>query len=102
METRPEYSVQIIVNDRNIRKVYIDQHYKVNHSDSMSDEIILDLVQELHGKSFSIEAVRGSHQYFKAEPVYREDRPYRIILVLCIEDEFLGVINAFRVEDKRL
>lgn len=35
--------------------------------------------------------------YFTVEPVLREEKPYRLILLLCFSDDYLGVINAYRV-----
>jgi len=26
------------------------------------------------------------------------EKPYRVIMVLCVSDDFLGVVNAFRVD----
>ena len=97
---RPEYPLQISINGRDLNRVVIDQHYKDRHSESITDEIILDLVRDLDGKSFPIERIRGEFEYFTVEPVLREEKPYRIILVLCVSDDYLGVVNAFRVSEE--
>lgn len=76
----------------------IDQHYRLKHGDSMNDEIILELIKTLGGKKFPPEKVQGDHEYFTVEPVYRLEKPYRVILVLCLSDDYLGVVNAFRVD----
>ncbi len=97
MSERPEYPLQITINGRNLNRVVIDQHYRLKHSDSMNDEIILDLVKTLDGKKFPPEKVQGENKYFTVEPVYLLEKPYRVILVLCVSDDYLGVVNAFRV-----
>ena len=75
----------------------IDQHYKTSHSASISDELILKLVKQIDGQTFPVEAVRGNFQYFTVEPVVLEKKPYRLVLVLCICEDYLGVVNAFRI-----
>ena len=65
----------------------------------MNDEVILDLVKTLNGKKFPPEKIRGENEYFTVEPVYRLEKPYRVVLVLCLSDDYLGVVNAFRVNE---
>ena len=97
MSTRPEYPLQITFNGRPIFRVVIDQHYRERHGESIDDQLILELVHELDGGQFPVEATRGEFQYFTVEPVFRRAEPYRVILVLCLTDDYLGVVNAFRV-----
>jgi hypothetical protein len=73
--------------------------YRLKHGDSMNDEIILDLVKTLDGKKFPPEKVQGENEYFTVEPVYLFEKPYRVVLVLCLTDNYLGVVNAFRVDE---
>jgi hypothetical protein len=75
----------------------IDQHYRLKHGQSINDEISLDLVKTVDGKKFPPEKIKGENEYFAVEPVYRLEKPYRVVLVLCLSDDFLGVVNAFRV-----
>jgi hypothetical protein len=96
-QARPEYTLCVTVNDRTVNRVVIDQHYRENHAESVNDELILQLVRELDGKTFPVELVRGEFECFTAEPVQYADKPYRLVLVLCVSDDYLGVINAFRV-----
>jgi hypothetical protein len=63
----------------------------------MDDEIILELIKAINEETFEVEKEGSGFQYFKVEPVTLEDKPYRLVLMLCIYDDFLGVINAFRV-----
>lgn len=96
--TRPEYSLKIDINGRELTRVIIDQHYKEKHAESITDELILDLIPTLNGKTFPIEEVHGEFQYFTVEPILKDNSPYRLVLLICITDDYLGVINAFRVD----
>jgi len=98
MSERPEYPLEITINGRELKRVVIDQHYRKSHRDSMNDEIILDLVKTLDGKKFPPERVHGDFEYFTVEPAYLLEKAYRVVLVLCLTDDFLGVVNAFRVK----
>jgi hypothetical protein len=88
---RPEYSLKITINSKQLSRVVIDQHYKQNHSE-FNDQLILD------GKTYDAEATRGDFEYFRVEPLEVNTKPYRLIFLLCIGDDFLGVVNAFRVK----
>ena len=95
METK-EYKLSLLINGRKLSRVIISQHYKVNHPE-MSDPLILRLMSELNGQFFDVEEAKGDFEYFKAEPVVLEDKPYRVVFLLCVGEDFLGVVNAFRV-----
>ena len=97
---RPEYLLNLIINDRKISRVLIDQHYRENHRD-LSDEIILELLEKLNNQSFPVEMIRGEFEYFRAEPVILNQKAFRMILLLPVGDDFLGVVNAFRVDWKK-
>jgi hypothetical protein len=89
-----------MINGRSLNRVVIDQHYRERHSESINDELILRLVQELDGQTYPVELTRNEFEYFTAEPVIlpgENDKPYRVVLMLCMTDDYLGVINAFRV-----
>ncbi len=98
---RNEYALSLKFNHKIIRRVIIDQHYREKHSKTVNDPLILELVKELDQRVFDVEAERGEYQYFKVDPVFPsdgKDRPFRLILVLCIHDDYLGVINAYRID----
>lgn len=97
MSDRKEYSLQLTINHHQIQRVIIDQHYKIKHPD-VTDEIILALIRTIDGEDYPIEAERGDFQYFAAEPVFNDESPYRLVMVLCVFEDYLGVINAFRVD----
>lgn len=97
MFDRREYSVEMSLNGRSFKRVIIDQHYQLKHSDSMNDEIIIGLVKTLGGEELIPESRQGDFEFFKVEPVIWKSKSYRVILTLCVSDDFIGVINAFRV-----
>lgn len=97
MGDRLEYPLQLVLNGRALVRIIIDQHYKEKHSESINDELIIDLVKTLDGESFPVESRKGEFEFFKVEPVIWDNKPYRVVLVLSIQDDFVGVINAFRV-----
>ena len=100
MNARKEYQLLVEINGRKLTRVVIDQHYQENHGESITDELILELVQTIDGEVFTVDSVRGDFQYFVAEPVFDEMLPYRLVMLLSIHDDYLGVINAFRVNRK--
>jgi hypothetical protein len=97
MSERLEYQLQLTVNKQTVYRVIIDQHYKAKHPE-VTDEIILELVKELDDGNFPVEDIDGEFTYFRVEPVYYDSKPYRLVLLLCMTDDYLGVINAFRVK----
>ena len=100
MSWRARYPLLVCFNERIFRRVIIDQHYKKKHSDSVNDQLILELVSTLNGQSFTSEAKQDDYDFFKIEPVRWKNKSYRLILTLSRSDDFIGVINAFRVEEK--
>jgi hypothetical protein len=35
------------------------------------------------------------------EPIFLDDKPYRLVFVMEKNKNYLGVINAFRIQEKR-
>ena len=101
MAKRHEYPLLVHINGLTLTRVVIDQHYAEKHIESVNDQIILDLVKSIDGEDFLIESERGDFQYFSAEPVFQNDEPFRLVMLLCIHDDYLGVVNVFRVERKK-
>ena len=101
MSIRNEYRLKITINEHKITRIIIDQHYKLKHSQSINDQIILELVKKLDGDILPVDKEEDGYLYFRVEPVIKDRAPYRLVLVIYIHDDFLGVINAFRVERKK-
>lgn len=74
----------------------IDPHYEAKHSDSITDEIVLALVKQLDEGLFEPTTERDNFQYFETEPLYFEEKPYRLIWLLEQNSIYIGVINAYR------
>ncbi len=103
MDERKEYAKSIEFNGSVLTKVVIDQHYKEKHGD-INDELILGILElVVDGGQFDPEdeADEGGFLYFKIEPLEFQGRHYRMILVICSGEDYLGVVNAFRVEKKK-
>ena len=94
---RTEYLLALTVNGRQISRVVIDQHYREKHSE-LDDSLIIELVRQLDEGNFPVEEEKDSFQYFAVEPVFYKNKPYRLVLLLYIYDDFIGVINAFRIK----
>lgn len=97
---RPEYPLKLVINEKQIKRVIIDPHYKEKHA-RLNDVAIMEMVGQLNGQNFPIEETHGEFQYFRVEPVYHDGKPYRLILLLSVADDFLGVVNAFRVARRK-
>ncbi len=100
MQERTEYPLKLTINGRSVSRVIIDQHYRIAHSD-IDDALILKLVMELNLGNYPIENEKDGFEYFVVEPVIHDDKPYRLVLLLCVHDDFLGVVNAFRVRRRK-
>jgi len=103
VEERKTYPQSIEFNETLYTSILIDQHYKEKHPD-ISDELILAMLNLVIHKSKhdpESEADHSGFQYFRIEPIEFQDNPYRLILVTCRGENFLGVVNAFRVEKKK-
>ena len=90
----------ITVNGTKIVQVVIDAHYQINHKDYMNDELILKLVQELHGRRELPETKSGQYSYFATLIEYNE-KQYRLIWLLEDHAIYIGVVNAYRDNRRR-
>ena len=86
----------MVVNGVVIKKVIIDPHYEERHGDTISDEIILQLVRTLDGEEHLPDKVSPPYSYFKKERIRLEDKFYRLVWLLEEDEIFVGVINAYR------
>ena len=100
MGKRPEYPFQLTLNGRQVGRVVIDLHYRDKHADSIDDELILKLVGLLDGQNLPIQKTTEDFDYFVADPVQWERKSYRVVLLTQKGEDFLGVVNAFRVQVK--
>ena len=83
-----------------INEVIIDPHYKENHPE-MDDEIILNLIAQLEGINDKPISVQDEFFYFKLEPIFFNKKPYRLVFVIEKGQRYIGIINAFRIKEKK-
>ncbi len=94
---RREYSIDLTINGRHLKKLIIDPHYEDKHSESVSDEIIVELVKELDGGFYRVEKVDSQgFQYFVEDHMELNDKLYKLIWLLHDDEIFIGVVNCYR------
>ncbi len=93
---RREYSVSIVVNKRRISKVIIDPHFESKHANSITDEIIIELVKSLDGEVVVPDDVDLPYSYFTTDKIELNGKFYRLIWLLEDEQIYIGVVNAYR------
>lgn len=94
---RREYIIDLTINGRHLKKLVIDSHYEVKHSESVSDEIIIELVKELDGGFYRVEKVDDQgFQYFVEDYMELDNKLYKLIWLLHDDEIFIGVVNCYR------
>ncbi len=93
---RRSFKINIVVNNRHINHVVIDPHYELKHSDTISDSLIVELVDLLDGGDFTPEGVTEGFEYYTTENLILRGKLYRLIWLLEKDQLYVGVINAYR------
>jgi hypothetical protein len=93
---RREYDISLVVNGRRITKVVIDPHYELKHSDSVSDEVIIELVKLLDGGTFPLQEQSGTFAYFVTDGLKLNEKIYKLVWLLEDDQLYIGVVNAYR------
>ncbi len=93
---RREYGISIVVNHRRITKVIIDPHYEERHSESISDEIILELVKTLDGEVIIPDELNAPFSYFATDQIELNGKYYKLVWLLEDDQIYIGVVNAYR------
>ncbi len=98
---RRTYKIKpITVNGTKIVQAIIDSHYEEKHRSSISDDLILELIQELDGRLEIPEAKKGAYSYFSTL-IELKEKQYRLVWLLENNAIYIGVINAYRDERRR-
>lgn len=93
---RREYKTDLMINEKFISKIIIDPHYEEKHSESITDEIVLELVEQLSGKLFEPEDVKYPFEYYVTDKMELHGKKYRLVWLLENNEVYVGVINAYR------
>jgi hypothetical protein len=93
---RRSFKINIVVNNKRIKHVVIDPHYKLKHSDSISDSLIVELVGLLDGGDFTPEAITKGFEYYTADNLFLKGKQYRLIWLLEKDQLYIGIVNAYR------
>ena len=79
-----------------IEKVIIDPHYEIKHSESIDDQLIVELVKKLDGGNFEADNVDEPFRYFVADRLQLNGKLYRLVWLLEDMKIYIGVVNAHR------
>jgi hypothetical protein len=95
--SRRIYPIDMEINERRLKSVVIDPHYEEKHSDSVDDQIILQLVGLLNGKIFKpLSTDEDGFSYFVNDHLEVLGKFYKLIWLLHDDEIFIGVVNAYR------
>ena len=93
---RRDYAILIVLNGRRFNRLIIDQHYREKHK-TIDDNLIIQLVGQLHGKRFEPESKsRDSFEYYTEDKMRLETKLYKLIWTLESQANYIGVINCYR------
>ena len=93
---RKSYFVSLVINNIQIDRVVIDQHYKIKHASSVTDQTIIKLVNLLNQKKIIHEAEINQFKYFANDNLILANKAYKLIWLLEFNKNYIGVINAYR------
>jgi len=93
---RREYSISITINRKRITKVIIDPHYEEKHAESVTDEIILELVKMLDGSELEADDEDPPYTYFTTDKMALNGKLYKLVWLLEDNQIYIGVVNAYR------
>ncbi len=94
--SRREYGISIVVNRRQISKIIIDPHYEEKHADSITDQIIIELVKTLDGQVVLPDEESPPYSYFTTDKIEFDGKFYKLVWLLEDEQIYIGVVNAYR------
>lgn len=93
---RKVHKLNVFVNGIWFLYVHIDPHVFERHGESITDQIIFDLVLQLHMRDFDhFETDKNGFKYF-ADELTILDVPYRLVWLTPPDNSYIGVRTAFR------
>lgn len=85
------------INGRHLSLLVIDPHYLVKHADSVTDEIIIELVKMLDGREFTPEKITATgFEYYVEDDMKFNGKTYKLIWLLEGDEIYIGVVNCYR------
>ena len=97
-EGRREYELgePIVINGHKHNRIIIDQHYKLKHPE-MNDLLIIEIIKSMRWRNYIEQDRKSPFSYFAYELLFKDGKSYRVIFLLCDDQDYIGIINAFRV-----
>lgn len=90
------HKMNVYVNEIWFLHVHIHEHVFERHGESITTEIILNLIRQLHFGKFKVEARDEKNwQYFATHQTLNR-KSYRLVWCIPPDADFLGVRTAFR------
>jgi len=72
-------------------------HYEARHSESVDDEVILELVQMLDDGIYEPESVDAEgFEYFVEDHMELNGKLFKLVWLLHDDEIFIGVVNCYR------
>ena len=90
------YKADLFINEIHIKEIRISDHYEDNHKDSITDEIIIELISTLNNNSYEPDALDGSFKYFVNDHIELDEKKYKLIWLLEEGFIYVGAVNAYR------
>ena len=91
-----EYDISITVNDVKINKVIIDPHYELKHAESITDELIIELVKKLDGIEIEPQEIDEPFAYYVRDQLKYQGKMYKLIWLMEDHQIYIGIVNAYR------
>jgi len=87
----------LVINERLIEQIIISSHYEISHP-YLTDEIILELVKKLDGKTFQVEDKKSNpnREFFSQDRIGYQGYKYKLVWLLWEKGSNLGVIACYR------
>lgn len=85
----------IVFNGLIYDSVIIDAHYDRKHKSQINDELILELVKMLN-RDFEEPADTRDNYFYYTKVLYLNGKGYRLVWLTQKNENYVGVINAFR------
>lgn len=99
---RREFDIKIRVNGRQVTKLIIDPHYEIKHSASVTDDIIVRLVELLDGGTYPTHDRNETFAYFVTDELILDGKTYKLVWLLEDDQIYIGVVNAYRRKKRGL